>query len=115
MPRNSFTTPVQVGHWDAACLNPFELSVTMGQAILERVPPAPATLMLLLPCEASDGDWYEWSDPSGLVSTDYPLNVAAVDKRPVNGQPHFASTHAHSSGKAVYDGASNQWALIGAR
>ena len=109
MPK-SFTTPYKVGHWNGAEVNPFPIAHEQSQVFLEAVPVAHTVMVLQLPADPTDGDWYEYGDPLGLVGTNYALHIATTDGSEIDGEASpFITETANSGGKLVYDAEINSW------
>lgn len=102
MPK-SYTSPNKTLHWFANIANPIQIANDISQAALLAVPAAPATLHLQLPGSPSDGDWYEYADPKGLIAAGYPLHIETVDGSTIdNAASPFITTTPNSGGKLVF-------------
>jgi hypothetical protein len=106
-----FNQPIPVGHWNAEADPTFRIIDTTGNIILESKP-ATGSLHLVLPAKPTEGDWYEFSDPLGLVSSSQPMIITAADGRDVQGGASISANTPGVGGKLVFDAAINMWCLI---
>ena len=102
MPK-SYTSPNKTLHWFPKLENPITIPVEVSQAVILDVPAAPTVLVLNLPANPADGDWYEYGDPLGLIAAGYALHVATTDGSSIDGAASpFITIVPNSGGKLVF-------------
>jgi hypothetical protein len=94
--------PLITGHWNTAIAT-FNIVDTMGTIVLEGTPAGAITLVL--PSHPTDGDWYEFSDPRGVVGVATPIEIRASDGRYVQNEASISAgpVGGKVGGKVVYD------------